>query len=261
MEGKNLDITTGILILIIAIFAGGYGTIIGAGGGFIFVPALLILLDIQPVFAAASGLVIVFINTLSGTFGYAKQKIIDYTIGKYIIIGALPSSILGAFLLQYIDSSSKIFYWSFASLLLSFGIILFYKNSSLNRKKDESKHTFSLSMKPQWLITLGLVMGLISSFLGIGGGWLLVPILVYLFGVPIHQATATSIFSLSIYSFIGVITHILYNNVNWSIVFWGGIGVILGAQVGVIIARKLSERTILKMLSIVLCIVGFRMYF
>lgn len=256
-----MEITIGVFILLIGILAGGYGTIVGAGGGFIFVPALLILLNIDPVAAAASGLVIVFINTFSAIIGYAKQKNINYRIGVSIIIGAIPSSILGAWILQFIDANSKFFYWSFASLLLVFGIVLLYKNSNFNLNKQKDNIHITLQPKAHWLILLGLLMGIISSFLGIGGGWLLVPILIYLFGLPVHQAAATSIFSLSIYSLVGVSTHIFYNNVNWPIVFWGGIGVIIGAQLGVLIAKRLSGQTILKMLSIVLCIVGFRMYF
>ncbi|WP_040978391.1 sulfite exporter TauE/SafE family protein [Oceanobacillus jeddahense] len=256
-----MEVTTAIFILIIGIIAGGYGTIVGAGGGFIFVPALLILLNIDPVAAAASGLVIVFINTFSAIIGYAKQKNINYRIGGSIIIGAIPSSVLGAWLLQFIDANSKVFYWSFASILLIFGIVLLYKNSNFSLNKKKSNIDITLQIKTYRLILLGLLMGIISSFLGIGGGWLLVPILIYLFGLSVHQAAATSIFSLCIYSLVGVSTHIFYNNVNWSIVFWGGLGVIIGAQLGVFIAKKLSGQTILKMLSIVLCIVGVRMYF
>ena len=73
-------ILTGLLLLITGIIAGGYGTIVGAGGGFIFVAALLIFLDMDPVIAAGSGLVIVLINSFTGVLGYAKQKKINYKI-------------------------------------------------------------------------------------------------------------------------------------------------------------------------------------
>ncbi|GGB31886.1 TSUP family transporter [Virgibacillus dakarensis] len=256
-----MEITTGLLLLLIGLFAGGYGTIVGAGGGFIFVPALLIILSIDPLTAAASGLVIVFINTLTGVFGYGKQKIINYKVGINIVIGAVPGSLFGVWFLQYISTDSIVFYWVFASLLVVFGLILFFKDSSSNNKKTTNKNGFSLKPEAKWLIPLGLIMGIISSFLGIGGGWLLVPILIFTFKVPTHEATATSIFSLSIYSSVGVASHIFYHNVEWSIVYWGGVGVILGAQLGVLVAKRLPDKVIIRMLSILLCIVGLRMYF
>ncbi len=76
-----MDILTGLLLVIIGIIAGGYGTIVGAGGGFIFVPALLLVFQMNPALAAGSGIVIVLINSLSGVVGYAKQKRIHYRTG------------------------------------------------------------------------------------------------------------------------------------------------------------------------------------
>jgi len=61
-----------LILLLISIFAGAYGTIIGAGGGFIFVPFLLILFGLEPRIAAGSGLVIVMINAIIGAIGYTK---------------------------------------------------------------------------------------------------------------------------------------------------------------------------------------------
>ncbi|WP_042143569.1 sulfite exporter TauE/SafE family protein [Paucisalibacillus sp. EB02] len=254
-----MDIMIGILLLTIGIFAGGYGTIVGAGGGFIFVPALLLLLDLDPQIAAGSGLVIVLINSLSGMYGYAKQKLINYKVGIKIIIGAIPGAVVGVWLLSQLSSQSNIFYWTFASLLLALGIFLFFKNSSSNSDIKKKEESFTLNAK--WFIPLGLIMGIISSFLGIGGGWLLVPILIYIFKLKTHQAAATSIFSLGIYSFVGVSSHIFHQNIDWVIVLWGGLGVIVGSQLGVFIAKRLPGKVIIKMLSILLCIIGFRMYF
>lgn len=104
-------------------------------------------------------------------------------------------------------------------------------------------------------------MGILSSYLGIGGGWLLVPLLIYIFHVPTHQATATSIFSLCLYSSVGVISHLFYGHIEWMTIFWGGIGVTIGAQLGVLSSQKISGNVIMQMLSVLLIVIGFRMYF
>lgn len=262
-----MDILTAILLLITGVFAGGYGTIVGAGGGFIFVPALLLLLKMEPEVAAGSGLVIVLINAITGVIGYAKQRKIHYPIALTIGISALPGAIVGVWLLH--TYSSSYFYMIFATVLVGLGAFLFTKNFSLfesKKTKIVEKQTnfnthsdyngFKLSYIP-----LGLVMGILSSYLGIGGGWLLVPILVYLFKVSPHRAAATSILTLCIYSIVGVIFQIYYQNIDWMVVLYGGVGIMAGANIGILVSQKIPGKIVLQLLSILLMIVGLRMYF
>src|SRR5579875_3505136 len=277
-----MDITTVILIFLVGLIAGGYGTIVGAGGGFIFVPVLILLFHINPAMAAGTGIVIVFINSLSGVFGYAKQKRIHYRIGLILAIGALPGSLLGVGLLRIYSSSY--FFVVFATLLVVLGIFLFASNSPITLQKKESTPEISregaqavessggeiaAALSPSehsqiriiYLVPLGLLMGILSSYLGIGGGWMLVPILIYFFKRPTHLATATSIFSLTLYSSLGVISQIFYGNIDWQAILWGGIGVILGSQMGVWISQKIPSKVVIQLLSILLIVIGFRMYF
>lgn len=260
-----MNMTEGIFLLIIGIIAGGYGTIIGAGGGFIFVPALLIFLNMDPVIAAGSGLVIVLINSLTGVIGYSKEKRIHYQIALTIGISAIPGALIGVWLLQLY--SSKYFHVIFAMILVTLGIFLLSKNTPFKRNLF-SRNTYSvktpnkqIKLNRKWLLPLGLMIGILSSYLGIGGGWLLVPILIYLFKIPTHQATATSILSLCIYSTIGVSLQIYYNNIDWITVIFGGVGVIIGANLGVLISRRLSGKIIMQMLSFLLIVIGVRMFF
>ncbi|GGE34927.1 UPF0721 transmembrane protein [Pullulanibacillus camelliae] len=288
-----MALSTGLLLLIIGIIAGGYGTIVGAGGGFIFVPALLLIFHMNPAVASGSGLVIVLINSLSGVMGYAKQKKINYKTGLIIGISALPGSLLGVWLLQ--SFSSQYFFVVFATILVALGLFLFSKNSPFARKAKTKQPvreiatasasynqaasglegaeaiSYQNTVAPQpekntqlqdkWLIPLGFIMGILSSYLGIGGGWLLVPILIYLFKVSTHNATATSIFALCLYSLVGVISQLFYSSIDWSTVIWGGIGVIAGSQLGVILSQRIPGKVIMQMLSILLVIIGVRMYF
>lgn len=89
-----------IFMVCISIFAGAYGTIIGAGGGFIFVPFLLILFKVSPEIAAGSGLVIVVVNSLIGTLGYFKQHNIAFKEGTIMGISAIPGTFIGSYLLK-----------------------------------------------------------------------------------------------------------------------------------------------------------------
>lgn len=264
-----MSITTGIFILIISLIAGGYGVIVGAGGGFILVPALLILFNVSPPVAAGTGLVIVLINSLTGVIGYAQQKSIDYQVGLKIVYGAIPGSLLGVWLLQVQPTDSIYFYILFGTLLFCLGGFLFFKNAPatwrnalpfLNGTKQGNERRYP-PLTASRLVPLGVLMGTLSSYLGIGGGWLLVPILIYMFRVPTHEAAATSIFTLSLYTMVGVASHVYYQTIDWAIIVWGAIGVIAGAYIGVRLAKKISGPLILQMLSILLMIMGVRMVF
>ncbi|TCP30885.1 hypothetical protein EV207_10464 [Scopulibacillus darangshiensis] len=267
---------SGILLFIIALLSGAYGVIVGAGGGFIFVPVLLIFFHMSPVTAAGTGLVVVMLNALSGITGYVKQRRIDYKIGIILALGALPGTLIGTWLGR--SSSSQLFYLIFSSVIVLLGLFLLIKKAPSNKnvedkQRDETAVALhkqnsteeTISHKPSQnyysLLAIGLLLGVVSSYLGIGGGWLLVPILIYIYRVAPHYATATSIFSLCLYSAIGVITQIYYGHIDWSVVLWGGLGVLVGGQAGAYMSNKLSGRLIIKMLSILLIGVGVKLFF
>ncbi|ASN06823.1 sulfite exporter TauE/SafE family protein [Virgibacillus necropolis] len=281
-----MEITMGILLLFIGFFSGAYGIIVGAGGGFIFVPALLILFNLSPQVAAGTGLTVVLLNALSGVVGYVRQKRIDYHLGFTLSIGAVPGTFLGVLLAKIIPSQS--FYWIFATLLVALGVFLLLKKEpkskaetavsmddiatrgkdSVSLNGDQAKDTKNPSheekkeIKTKILILFtGVLLGTVSSFFGIGGGWLMVPILVYLFRVIPRYATATSIFALCLYSLVGVVIYLFQGNIYWTAVLWGGLGVITGAQIGVYLSNRISGKMIIQMLSILLIGVGIKLFF
>lgn len=293
VRSGNDQMDAGILLFLflIGLIAGTYGTIVGAGGGFIFVPALLLLFHFNPPLAAGAGLVVVFLNSLSGMIGYIREKRIDYRFGILLALAAIPGTFTGVWLFRYV--TGHIFYLIFAFMLISLGIFLLVKKepkaekqeiSVMEREIAVSTTDEQLTAKPAspsypegdtsirrawWqgafgltevgLVGIGFILGVISSFFGIGGGWLMVPILIYLFRVSPHVATATSVFSLSIYSLVGALSHGIEGNIDWMTVVWSGSGVILGSQLGVYLSRRLPGRLIVQMLAFVLVIVGATM--
>ncbi|WP_174496031.1 sulfite exporter TauE/SafE family protein [Salirhabdus euzebyi] len=255
-------------LIAIGIFAGAYGAIVGAGGGFIFVPALLIFYQFSPAVAAGTGLLIVFINSLSGVFGLIKQKRIYYYVGIILTIGAIPGTFFGSWLAEIIPAAS--FYKIFAILLILLSGFLFYKNSNIfqkNKGEDSELEKAFLLEEGIWnkqnigFLGIGYLLGTVSNFFGIGGGWLMVPILVYGFKIKPHIATATSLFTLCIYSFVGATSQILNGNIDWEAGIWGGLGVMVGAQLGVLVSSKLSGKVIIQMLSLLLLLIGARLLF
>jgi uncharacterized protein len=249
-----------------------YGTIIGAGGAFLFVPTLLFFSDISPEVAAATGLTIVFLNAISGLPILIKQRRISIRIGLFLSAGAFPGAYLGHWLVKY--SPVEVFYTLFSCLLIGLGLFLIMKKPKPSNTKAEVAATIEnlsssiQSSEPKkhiikyWKVfSLGVLIGVISSFFGIGGGWLLVPILVYGFKFTMKNATATSIFSLALYSLFGMLLTINDSSIDWSIVVWSGIGVLIGAQVGAILSKKMKDTTISRLLASVVIMMGVVMFF
>lgn len=248
-----------IILLFIGLFSGAYGILVGAGGGFILVPALLIILDMSPEMAAGTGLFVVFLNAASGVASFIKQKRIDFSLSWYILIGALPGSFIGVYFTKLI--SPAYFNYVFAGMLIILALYLFWKNSGKNQPAAvEGEVTLTPKVKVS-LLFIGVLMGTVSTFFGIGGGWLMVPILMYLYKVVPHRATATSLFSLCLYSIFGVVIHLSQGHIDWSAAIWAGVGAIIGAQVGAYISKRISGKLIIQLLSILLLVIGGKMLF
>ncbi|QQK80513.1 sulfite exporter TauE/SafE family protein [Salicibibacter cibi] len=249
-----------ILLIVLGILASAYGIIVGAGGGFILVPMLLLFYNISPQMAAGTGLAIVFLNSVSGLYPYLKQQRVQLYEGTFLGLAAIPGTLLGNWLVNIVNEQT--FYYAFSILLVGLGLFLSIKKppeTSIDAEEfhQETAAVIEHKRRKIWLtLMVGIVIGVVSSFFGIGGGWLLVPILVYLFHLNMHKATATSIYALSIYSFVGLVAPIIRQDIDWEILLWSGIGVLIGSQVGALISKRLAASTITRMLAVIVILIG-----
>jgi uncharacterized membrane protein YfcA len=246
--------------ILFGIAVGLIGTLIGVGGGFLMIPVLLFCFkDKSPAVITAISLAVICVNSSSGSFAYARMKRINYRAGLLFAASAVPGAIAGAFIIDYIPQ--RIFNLVFGTILLLIGVYLFVSTNKMLKSEHESK-TF-----PKYNLGAGMVIstftGLISSLLGIGGGIIHVPMMVYLLRFPVHFATATSHFTLAIMTFFGTLVHIYHGDLTgqWKIVLLLSAGVIAGAQIGAALSQKVHGSLIIKILSAVLALVGFRIIY
>ncbi|MEO7313168.1 MAG: sulfite exporter TauE/SafE family protein [Chitinophagaceae bacterium] len=265
-----------VLLIIIGFMVGTLGTLIGAGGGFILVPILLLTNPaLKPEIITAVSMAIVALNALSGTVAYAKAKRIDYKAGILFALFTIPGSIIGALTTKHI--SKNLFNILFGVILLLLAIYLFFKKASNlptlenNKTKkswrhhlvtDSSGKTYSYSYNNNLGLIISLLVGFISPILGIGGGIIHVPALVNWLKFPVHIATATSHFILLIMAVASVFVHIHEGSYNdpaiVRIIILLGIGVICGAQLGAYLSQKIKGQLIIRALALALGLVGLR---
>jgi uncharacterized membrane protein YfcA len=264
---------------------GAYGTLMGAGGGFILMPVLLLLYPgVEQEKLTAISLAVVFFNALSGSAAYAVMRRIDYRSGLMFAAAAVPGSVLGALHTSFI--SRRLFDIIFGVLLLLLSTALFLRLdirkirkqdsdrseipavrstaiflSSVHRcKTDADGKTYSYSFNPITGIVLSFFVGYISSFFGIGGGIIHVPALTYLLNFPVHIATATSHFILAIMTFAGALVHLLKGTFahDFSSALYLATGIIPGAQLGAYLSKRLKGTWIIRSLAVALACLGVR---
>jgi uncharacterized membrane protein YfcA len=244
-------------LIFLGIAIGAVGTLIGAGGGFLLIPVFLFLYkDKSPGVLTAVSLAVICANATSGSIAYAKMKRINYRGGLFFALAAIPGSAIGAIIINYISSGT--FDIVFGITLIAVGAYLFISG------KRFGSHPTGFESIPSYNLRLGMIIsvfvGLLSSLLGIGGGIIHVPMMVYILKFPVHFATATSHFVLAIMTLTATIVHIYQGDLTgqWYIVLMLSVGVIIGAQIGAKISQKFKSSWIIKILAVAIVIVGMR---
>lgn len=262
-----------VLLLIIGLLVGILGTIIGAGGGFILVPILILIFpEKTPEEITGISLAVVFFNSLSGTYAYHKMKRTDYGSGLIFAISTLPGAILGTLVVALI--SKNIFNLFFGLILIALASYLFIKplnsnDNNLNKKDNiinketTKKENITITHKKWPGFLINLTIGFISTILGIGGGIIRVPALVHLLNFPVHIATATSQFIVVIMSFSSSILHLINGNITKNLIpiLTLSITAIIGAQIGARLSNKFHDTNIIRILAMALTLIGVRMIF
>lgn len=242
-------------LMILGFIAGAFGTLVGAGGGFIAMPILLVLYkNMSPMALTAVSLAMICGNSVSGSIAYAKMKRINYRAGLLFALTAVPGSIIGAVILDYIPKQK--FYAFFGIILFLVSLYLIALPGKLKESQEGSDHKFDL----RFGIISSFFVGVLSSLLGIGGGIIHVPVMIYLLGFPVHIATATSHFVLAIMTFSATIFHIASGDFTGKYLMALGliIGVIPGAQVGAWASNKIGGKVIVRGLAVALLIAAIR---
>lgn len=264
-----------LLLIGIGLFVGFIGTLIGAGGGFILVPILLLIFPhVHPDAITSVSLAIVFLNASSGSIAYARMRRIDYKTALIFALATIPGAVLGAYLTSYIPQQT--FHFLLGAILILIAIFLLTKPDFRSKNKprqtgslvhrtvvDNKGHSYSYSYNKWTGIIISFVVGYLSSLLGIGGGIIHVPALTSLLNFPIHVATATSHLILAIMALAGTIVHIIEGTLKgqWLTILYLGVGVIAGAQGGAYFSHHAKPSWIIRALAFALLLVGIRIIF
>lgn len=267
-----MDLTHTALYILLGFGVGALGTLIGAGGGFILLPVLLLLFpDLNPEVLTSISLAVVVINATSGSLAYSRLKRIDYRSGIVLALATLPGAIIGAYTTQYIPRRAFDIVLSILLLGVSTFLLLkpHYQATALTAQrhrahrsiKDREGTTYDYSFNMMTGVAVSFVVGFLSSLLGIGGGIIHVPLLAAVLHFPVPIATATSHFILAIMALAGTAAHIAQGNLTagWPFVLTIGAGTVVGAQVGAWASHRTKPEWIIRTLAVALLLVGLHL--
>ena len=247
----------------------------GVGGGFVVTPMLNVVFGIPYNIAVGSGLCQMVGTTAAASLKHRSYGHIDYRLALFTLIGSVGGVELGARLLVklkklgsitlYNHSFSKMYLWITAIyivLLLLVGISMFLESRKAKKNSKAEVVKTGISQKIQkihlfptislpisgiesisvWiLIVLGFIVGTASGLLGVGGGFIMTPCLIYLFGVPTSIAIGTGLFQIIFTSGYGTLTHFSKGNVDFLLAASILAGSLAGSQVGVMLCRKIKS--------------------
>ncbi len=226
--------------------AGVVGSIIGLGGGIVIVPVLT-LLGVPHTLASSSSLFAAFSNSVASTASYAKQKRIDYKNGLRLGLLSIPGTILGAILSG--QTTSELFKILFAAVLIASCYYLFIKRNMESKQSVLSAKMFAMSSG------ISFFAGILSSFFGIGGGIVFVPLLIIGMGLLVKNATATSQLILMFSSASGMIAHLVLGHADFDYALLLSIGAFGGGLVGARMSLEIKENR-LRMLIIAVILIA-----
>jgi uncharacterized membrane protein YfcA len=269
-------------LLPLGLIVGAFGTLIGAGGGFMLVPILLLLYPNEKTeLITGISLAVVFFNALSGSLAYSRMKRVDYKSGVMFSIATIPGAILGALSTAYVPR--RAFDLIFGVLMIVGAVFLWLstkedhatglsgrepREADANRTGwtardliDAAGVRHSYAFNPILGIVLSIFVGFISSLLGVGGGFIHVPALTRLLNFPVHIATATSQFVLAVMALTGTLVHIangvFVSGVRRTMIL--ALGVVIGAQLGAALSNRVGGKIIIRGLAFGLAVVGLRL--
>lgn len=266
-----------LILLLTGFIIGSFGTLIGAGGGFLLVPLLILTKpELSAETITAISIFIVAVNAISGSIAYAKSGRIDFKAGLLFAICTVPGSILGVLSTQFIPRD--LFNYSFGILLICLAIFLLFKTYQQVKPvkaavvrgpafreqhlTDKEGVEYDYTYNQTYGIIVSILVGYLSPLLGIGGGIIHVPAMVHWLQFPVYIATATSHFILAIMSTVSVIVHAIRGSYHdpavIKMILWLSAGVVPGAQLGAYLSHKIKSRTIIRALAVCLALVGIR---
>ncbi|SLN28872.1 sulfite exporter TauE/SafE family protein [Oceanibacterium hippocampi] len=255
----------------------------GVGGGFLMTP-LLIFIGVPPAVAVASQANQIVASSVSGVFAHWRRGNVDFKMGLVLLAGGIAGSFVGAGIFTLLEkigqvelliSLSYVFFLGiigFMMLFESVGALVKQKRGTMKRRKLH-QHTFlhglpfkmrfrrsKLYISAMLPLGIGFLVGILSAIMGVGGGFIMVPAMIYLLGVPTNVVVGTSLFQIIFVSANVTFLHaVATQTVDAMLALLLLAGAVIGAQFGTRFSSRLRGEYVRGLLALMVVIVCGKM--
>ena len=272
-----------LLMILLGGLVGILSGMFGVGGGFLTTP-LLIFYGIPPSVAVASATTQITGASVTGVMAHARRGGVDLKMSAVMILGGMFGSFVGAALFRALQASGQIdiVIGSLYVILLGYIGALMLKDALIALGYVKTKtvteprprhnrwvatlpmrwrfYTSGLYISPLAPLALGFGAGILTMLLGVGGGFILVPAMIYILGMPARVVIGTSLAIILVISAGTTMVHALTTrSVDIVLAFLLLVGGVVGAQYGAVLATKMKPDLLRFGLAIVILLVGLRM--
>ena len=256
----------------------------GVGGGFLMTP-LLFFIGIPPAVAVATEANQIVASSFSGVLAHVKRRNVDFKMGGVLLIGGLIGAGVGVFIFNYlkglgqVDLLVKLCYVVFlgivGSLMFTESLRALRKSKQIVSSKPRKKRTWIhvLPLKIRFRVSglyisaippvlIGILVGILAAIMGVGGGFVMVPAMIYLLGMPTKVVVGTSLFQII---FVTAFTTMLHATTNYTVDMVLAVlllvGGVIGAQFGTIFGAKLKAEQLRILLALIVLLVCAKLAF
>lgn len=261
-------------LLTIGFIAGILSGMFGVGGGFLTTP-ILIIAGIPPAVAVGSEANHIAGSSLAGFMTYFRRQNVDIKMGIILLIGGMCGSVIGVYLFKLLSIKGRleeVIAFGYIFLLGFIGIYMLLESLKSQKRKGYKNHSklhvhgwlhglpfrikfrrskLYISILPPLLISF--IIGILASIMGVGGGFILVPAMIYLLGMSTQIVIGTSLMQVLFVSITSTIMHAYVNQtvdiILSALLLFGGL---FGVQMGVILVQKISGELIRMLLGIII---------
>ncbi len=279
----NLSVN-GLLIVALGALTGVLSGLFGVGGGFLTTP-LLIFYGIPPTVAAASASTQVTGASVSGVIAHGKRNGVDYRMGMVMVAGGVVGALIGALLFRFLQAIGQIdvvINILYVVMLGTIGTLMAREaveailpkvGRAAKGPRKRRHHPLVAALPMRWRfyrsglyisplapLLLGVIVGILTMLMGVGGGFILVPAMLYILGMSGNVVIGTSLFQIMFVTMVTTMTHALTTK-SVDIVLAGLLllGSVMGAQFGTQIALKARPEILRLVLAAIVLAVAVRM--
>ena len=251
----------------------------GVGGGFLMTP-LLFFIGIPPAVAVATEANQIVASSFSGVLAHVKRKTVDFRMGTVLLIGGLIGAALGVVVFNYLKSLGQVdllVKLSYVVFLGAIGGMMFVESLRAIRKsrsgvviptrrKHGLAHKLPLKMRFRTSglyisvippVIVGIVVGVLAAIMGVGGGFIMVPAMIYLLGMPTKVVVGTSLYQIIFVTAFTTLLHAMTNfTVDIVLAVLLLVGGVIGAQIGTRIGTRLKAEQLRILLAIMVLAVS-----